>query len=169
MSWRPVGNVICGKEVSLLLIAGCILCKNQESRQSGNYRKMVVIFHRTTSIIAGVIISIGIQNCCRIRASSLSHYGLFCLALSCVFAYHFFEEMVRLKGIEPPLCHQKRILNPSRLPVPPQPHILWMLGNIVMVFSVGKQNIASFGRYLTINLFCHGDWRIMSVGAGDVM
>ena len=30
--------------------------------------------------------------------------------------------MVRLKGIEPPLCHQKRILNPSRLPVPPQPH-----------------------------------------------
>ena len=24
--------------------------------------------------------------------------------------------LVRLKGLEPPLCHQKRILNPPRLP-----------------------------------------------------
>lgn len=28
--------------------------------------------------------------------------------------------MVPLAGLEPALCHQKRILNPSRLPVPPQ-------------------------------------------------
>jgi hypothetical protein len=25
-------------------------------------------------------------------------------------------QLVRLKGLEPPLCHQKRILNPPRLP-----------------------------------------------------
>ncbi len=28
--------------------------------------------------------------------------------------------MVPLAGLEPALCHQKRILNPSRLPIPPQ-------------------------------------------------
>ena len=77
--------------------------------------------------------------------------------------------MVRLKGIEPPLCHQKRILNPSRLPVPPQPHILWMVGIVVGVFIIGKSNIASFGRYFIINLFCGSDWRTMCVGAGDIM
>ncbi len=31
------------------------------------------------------------------------------------------EEMVRVVGIEPTLCHQNRILSPARLPVPPHP------------------------------------------------
>ena len=30
--------------------------------------------------------------------------------------------MVRVVGLEPTLCHQKRILSPPRLPVPPHPH-----------------------------------------------
>lgn len=33
------------------------------------------------------------------------------------------KEMVRAVGIEPTLCHQNRILNPARLPVPPRPPI----------------------------------------------
>ena len=34
------------------------------------------------------------------------------------------NKMVPLAGLEPALCCQKRILNPSRLPVPPQRHTI---------------------------------------------
>lgn len=33
------------------------------------------------------------------------------------------SEMVRVVGLEPTLCHQKRILSPPRLPVPPHPPV----------------------------------------------
>src|SRR2546423_2431304 len=34
------------------------------------------------------------------------------------FAY---QDLVRMRGLEPPRCHHHRLLRPARLPVPPHP------------------------------------------------